>query len=335
MGKQPEASPPEVKSEARRIYRNVLLISTAFLLLFVAFESMSKLQSSINTVENLGLWSSVAVYLSLILSCLFLPSILISSLSVKWTMVACVFSYSSYIAAQFSPQFWTLLPTGVLVGLGAAPLWSAKCSYLTQAANRLALLEGARPETVLAKFFGIFFFFFQCNSILGNIISSVVLSPGNSSFTGLTDSQMLHCGSNYCPEYVEIATNVTEDGEITNNNFKTDITKIYTMAGIYLACSISAGLLIAILVDPLKRFLPGQEGEGEGRPGCWLLVATVRQLKDRRQLLLVPLTFWSGLEQGFFGADFTAVCSLPPFYHDLCLQTKSWSWCHPCNSLTN
>ena len=28
---------------------------------------------------------------------------------------------------------------------------------------------------------------------------------------------------------------------------------------------------------------------------------------SKKQLLIVPLTFWSGLEQGFFGADFTAV----------------------------
>ena len=33
----------------------------------------------------------------------------------------------------------------------------------------------------------------------------------------------------------------------------------------------------------------------------------LRQLGRKKQLLIVPLTFWSGIEQGFFGADFTAV----------------------------
>jgi hypothetical protein len=32
-----------------------------------------------------------------------------------------------------------------------------------------------------------------------------------------------------------------------------------------------------------------------------------RHMKDPSQLLVIPLTFWSGIEQGFFGADFTAV----------------------------
>ena len=41
----------EIKAEKKIIYKNVLLISVSFLLLFVAFESMSKLQSSINVVS--------------------------------------------------------------------------------------------------------------------------------------------------------------------------------------------------------------------------------------------------------------------------------------------
>ena len=42
----------EIRSEKKIIYKNVLLISFSFLLLFVAFESMSKLQSSINVVSD-------------------------------------------------------------------------------------------------------------------------------------------------------------------------------------------------------------------------------------------------------------------------------------------
>ena len=49
---QTPLSEEEIKAEKRIIYKNVLLISVAFLLLFVAFESMSKLQSSINVVSK-------------------------------------------------------------------------------------------------------------------------------------------------------------------------------------------------------------------------------------------------------------------------------------------
>jgi hypothetical protein len=44
--------------------------------------------------------------------------------------------------------------------------------------------------------------------------------------------------------------------------------------------------------------------------GLSLLVATFKLMKNRNQLLLIPITIWSGLEQGFFGADFTAVICL-------------------------
>ena len=131
-----EMGSAQIRQEKKAIYKNLFLISLAFLLLFVAFESMSKLQSSINPVDGLGVWSNAMVYASLILSCMFLPSIMIDKLTVKWALVVSVFCYSSYIAAQFYPEFYTLLPTAFVLGLGAAPMWSAKCTYLTQVAHR-------------------------------------------------------------------------------------------------------------------------------------------------------------------------------------------------------
>ena len=72
------------------------------------------------------------MYVSLILSCMFMPSILIKYLKVMWTLVVCIFCYSTYMAAQFYPEFYTLIPTALILGLGAAPMWSAKCTYLNQ-----------------------------------------------------------------------------------------------------------------------------------------------------------------------------------------------------------
>jgi hypothetical protein len=313
--KETSLSEDEIKSEKRIIYKNVLLISVAFLLLFVAFESMSKLQSSINVVNNLGTWANACVYASLILSCMFMPSIMIKMLKVKWTLVICIFCYSTYIAAQFYPEFYTLLPTAFILGMGAAPMWSAKCTYLTQVAHRFAGLDGSDPEPVVVKFFGIFFFFFQCNSILGNIISTSVLSSGTEVSAELTDADMLKCGSAYCPAQLIASANITETPEavasagddIDNDNFKTDITKIYIIAGIYLFCSISSALIIAFFVDPLTRFGEDERKEGKEKlTGTQLLVATFRHMKKKNQILIIPLTFWSGVEQGFFGADFTA-----------------------------
>jgi len=303
-------TPEERKKEKIQIYKNVLLISFAFLLLFVSFESMSKLQSSINKVDNLGTWSLTALYLSLIFSCMFMPSILIKFLKVKWTLCVCILCYSTYMAAQFYPEFYTLIPTALILGLGAAPMWSAKCTYLNQVAHRLALLEGVAAELVVVKFFAIFFFFFQCNSIIGSIIHSTVLSSGNNVTEldmGLSDVYLPQCGANYCPASAPVSSGNTTDSDDDHDNFKTDITKIYTIAGIFLACSLAAAAIIAIFVDPLTRFGEDERNDKkEELTGVQLLVATFRHLKNKNQILIVPLTIWSGLEQGFFGADFTA-----------------------------
>ena len=164
----------------------------------------------------------------------------------------------------------------------------------------------------------------------------LVLSSGKTSeYTEVSDADMAKCGSAYCPaqlvssanitEILEVSSNITAISEdVENENFKTDITKIYIIAGIYLACSISAALIIAFFVDPLTRYCNhiklllkmtinfrfGEDERNEGKEklsGKQLLVATFRHMKKKNQILIIPLTFWSGIEQGFFGADFTAV----------------------------
>ena len=62
----------------------------------------------------------------------------------------------------------------------------------------------------------------------------------------------------------------------------------------------------------LFRFT-GETVEGESKDGedeatgLSLVAATVNQMKKQSQQLLIPLTVWVGLQQGFFGSDFTAV----------------------------
>ena len=69
-------------------------------------------------------------------------------------MVVSIFCYSAYIAAQFYPQFYTLIPGAIILGLGAAPMWSAKCTYLSQVGNIYAELTNQPVEPIIVKFFG-------------------------------------------------------------------------------------------------------------------------------------------------------------------------------------
>lgn len=66
------------------------------------------------------------------------------------------------------------MPTSVILGLGGAPLWSAKCTYLTISGNAQAAEQGNRGSDVINQYFGIFFFFFQSSTVWGNLLSSLI-----------------------------------------------------------------------------------------------------------------------------------------------------------------
>ena len=72
---------------------------------------------------------------------------------------------------------------------------------------------------------------------------------------------------------------------------------------IYLAVGIIAAILIGLLLD--KITVLGSEKKDKGIFS--LFFATMKHLKDQRMLLLIPLTIYSGLEQGFVFGDFTKV----------------------------
>lgn len=66
------------------------------------------------------------------------------------------------------------MPTSVILGLGGAPLWSAKCTYLTISGNTQAAAQGKLGSDVINQYFGIFFFIFQSSGVWGNLMSSLV-----------------------------------------------------------------------------------------------------------------------------------------------------------------
>lgn len=69
---------------------------------------------------------------------------------------------------------YTLVPTSILLGLGAAPLWSAQSTYLTVLGNTHAERAGKLGKDVVNQYFGIFFLVFQSSGVWGNLISSLV-----------------------------------------------------------------------------------------------------------------------------------------------------------------
>lgn len=286
------------RKEKWRILKNVTAVSSAFMIQFTAFQGIANLQSSINAAEGLGTVSLSAIYAALVVSCIFVPTILIKRLTVKWTLCVSMLCYAPYIAAQFYPRFSTLIPAGIILGFGAAPMWASKATYITQVGGVYAKLTDQPVEGIVVRFFGFFFLAWQTAELWGNLISSLVLSSNPHGAGGsLHDVNVTNpyesCGANFLQ-----VSNVNSDRPADS--------EIFTISGIYLGCIVIAVLIIVFFVDPLSRY-----GEKQTRrdsvqlSGIQLLSATMYQMKKPYQQLLILITVWIGMEQAFIGADFT------------------------------
>ncbi|XP_008686685.2 protein unc-93 homolog A isoform X2 [Ursus maritimus] len=157
-----------------RSLKNVLVVSFGFLLLFTAYGGLQSLQSSLYSEEGLGVTALSTLYGGVLLSSMFLPPLLIKKFGCKWTIVISMCCYVAFSLGNFYASWYTLIPTSILLGLGAAPLWSAQCTYLTIMGNTQAEKVGKVGRDVVNQYFGIFFLIFQSSGVWGNLISSLV-----------------------------------------------------------------------------------------------------------------------------------------------------------------
>ncbi|XP_022418753.1 protein unc-93 homolog A isoform X2 [Delphinapterus leucas] len=157
-----------------RSLKNILVLSFGFLLLFTAYWGLQTLQSSLYSEEGLGVAALSTLYGGMLLSSMFLPPILIKKLGCKWTIVIAMCCYVSFTLGNFYASWYTLIPTSILLGLGAAPLWSAQGTYLTIMGNTHAEKRGKVRRDVVSQYFGIFFLIYQSSGVIGNLISSLV-----------------------------------------------------------------------------------------------------------------------------------------------------------------
>ena len=87
------------------------------------------------------------------------------------------------------------------------------------------------------------------------------------------------------------------------------VPQVRNLCIIYLVCAILAMVIISVLLDPIK--LDKESSVEDRRLSPKLLIATGKHLiSSRAQMLLIPLTVYSGVEQAFVGGDYTQViCS--------------------------
>ena len=144
-----------------RLWKNHISVCAGFMLLFVGFQGLSSLQSSLHRVEGLGVINQAILYGVLVVSCMFLPPVVIGKIGRKWTLAIGMVGYVLWMAANMYAVWGTMVTASIIVGITASMVWAAQSAYTTECANQMAALTGEVVDDVMSKFFGIFIMFFQ------------------------------------------------------------------------------------------------------------------------------------------------------------------------------
>ena len=67
-----------------------------------------------------------------------------------------------------------------------------------------------------------------------------------------------------------------------------------------------AMVIVAVFLDNIDQG-QAREFRGNREPFCSTFLATFRLLRDRRLLILIPLTMYGGFEQSFLSSEYTKV----------------------------
>ncbi|CAB3404330.1 unnamed protein product [Caenorhabditis bovis] len=280
----------------RKIMSNLWIISVAFLFLFTAFNGLQNLQTSVN--ENLGSDCLVVLYLSLAISSLFIPSFMISRIGCKLTFIVAIFIYILYIIVNLQPTYFSMIPASIFCGVAASCIWGAKCNYITEMGIRYASLNFESQSTVIVRFFGYFFMVVHCGQVIGNLISSYILTLAMTrSYLEPEDAIYDTCG-------YQFPMNSSQLSPISAVNLQRPPQKAYMAVCLsYLGCAFISGMIIAMFLNALQK-------DAENRkyaPSCTseILSLMLKNLLNIRCILLVPLTIFNGLEQAFIVGVFT------------------------------
>lgn len=282
--------------EEKRMLRNAIGVGVVFMVHFTATLGVTHLQSSVNKEKGLGTSALAAQYTGLVISSLLLSVFIISKLGCKWTMVVAILCNVPYMLAQMLPRVYTLVPTAFLMGLAVAPLWSAKCTYLCVVAEARAAVTSRALSVVRDQVIGLFFMVFLLSMVWGNLVSSLVLSRGESSHNS---SLTISCGVDYCPNSDAVAENP--------NLERPPQEKIILIIGIYVGFMLLGALIAGTYVDSLKRYSEGSRASSAtGLTTRGLLTATLGLHTRKEMLFLIPLSVWLGVDYAFVEAEYTA-----------------------------
>ena len=102
-------------SVKNRIFKNLIAINVSFLLVFSALNNVLSIQSVLNKEDDLGTVGQLTLFVAQLLTCLVIPQLLTEWLGYKKTLAFAQLTYAIYVASNFYPKLYTIIPSKILI----------------------------------------------------------------------------------------------------------------------------------------------------------------------------------------------------------------------------
>ncbi|XP_067137133.1 UNC93-like protein MFSD11 [Centruroides vittatus] len=149
-----------------RQFLNIIILGFAFMFVFTAFQTGSMIQKIViksikhqNPSYHGEGYTSLAVIYAVLAVCNWLAPSAISFTGPKYAMIIGAVTYCVFIANFLYPMTWGLYFSSVLIGIGAALIWTGQGNFLT---------VNSDSETI-SRNSGIFWAMLQCSLLFGNL----------------------------------------------------------------------------------------------------------------------------------------------------------------------
>ncbi|XP_039261374.1 UNC93-like protein MFSD11 isoform X2 [Styela clava] len=147
-------------------FLNVLLLGFTFMLVFTGFQTCGMVEQTVlesykqihPDFNGVGYTSLAIIYTVFAVANWVAPSI-VSIIGPKYSMIISAVTYTAYIATFIKPMTVTLYLGSVLIGIGAAVLWTAQGNFLTLNSD----------DHTMGRNSGIFWALLQCSLLIGNL----------------------------------------------------------------------------------------------------------------------------------------------------------------------
>eukprot|EP01105_Mastigella_eilhardi_P009454 TRINITY_DN222_c1_g1_i6.p1 TRINITY_DN222_c1_g1~~TRINITY_DN222_c1_g1_i6.p1 ORF type:complete len:402 (-),score=90.34 TRINITY_DN222_c1_g1_i6:40-1245(-) len=213
------------------------------------------------------------------------------------------------ICANLYPRYYTLIPCSALLGFFASVLWTGQGTYVTFASQAYSKQRQKDPQSALGFFNGTFFGIFQTSTVIGYLLSSLILGSTTGKTTTLFVVYAIICATGVAGVLLlppERPLPTEEPQPQADLLYGGDIEEDTATEEKDIPLTEDTG-------EPprQKEAVTGAADEATWKRIWDGMMTTGRIMRDRKMALLLPLMLYDGLSRGFTTADFTGSIITP------------------------